>query len=357
MVYGSVYESVANTSALANVEPFEFEESMSFMDMGAQTLEESTNDWNNMMRAIGITELSYVAETGQELIYEAVDVKAIKDRIIKWFLDLWAKIQGIANAALAKFASYSKNDDKFIAKYEQYLKPGLDAIPEGFSFKGYKFDDEAISTAVDKIQSESDNMISIGKIEGLAARGTSGGSSNPDADINAYRASIIPGYTGNEVTKSDFAKALNKALRGSDAKVSLSKADIDITSIVDNVKGAKAAVDGAKNAKKTIKSSIDKCIELVNKMAKDYEAADEKNAATMMTNHSALLKKVEDANTVWFSNYIRVLNDRNRQSKALCVKLVQYGTPAVKNAKKNGSGSTNEAASILEDRFAAIFGD
>ena len=69
------------------------------------------------------------------------------------------------------------------------------------------------------------------------------------------------------------------------------------------------------------------------------------------------MKKVEDANTVWFSNYIRVLNDRNRQSKALCVKLVQYGTPAVKNAKKNGSGSTNEAASILEDRFAAIFGD
>ena len=55
MVYGSVYGSL-NESALTGVEPFGFDESMSFMEMGAVTLEESTNDWNNMMRAIALTE-------------------------------------------------------------------------------------------------------------------------------------------------------------------------------------------------------------------------------------------------------------------------------------------------------------
>ena len=106
MVYGSVYGSYIHENALADVEPFEFDESMSFMEMGAQTIEESTEDWNNMMKAIALTELSYVAETGQELIYEAVDFGAIKDKVVGWFKKLWAKIKGIATAALAKFASF-----------------------------------------------------------------------------------------------------------------------------------------------------------------------------------------------------------------------------------------------------------
>ena len=154
MVYGSVYGSI-HENALSNVESFEFDESMSFMEMGAQTVEESTEDWNSMMKAIALTELSYVAETGQELIYEAVDFVAIKDKVVGWFKKLWAKIKGIANAAMAKFKSFGKDDEGFISKYNQYFSEGYKKIPDGFSYKGYKFDDEVIKGAVSIIQRES----------------------------------------------------------------------------------------------------------------------------------------------------------------------------------------------------------
>ena len=156
MVYGSVYGSAIHENALAGVEPFEFDESMSFMEMGAQTIEESTEDWNNMMRAIALTELSYVAETGQELIYEAVDFAAIKDKVVAWFKKLWATIKGIATAAIAKFQSFGKDDEKFINKYKQYFSDGYNKIPDGFSYKGYKFDDAAIKNGPSKVKTESE---------------------------------------------------------------------------------------------------------------------------------------------------------------------------------------------------------
>ena len=50
--------------------------------------------------------------------------------------------------------------------------------------------------------------------------------------------------------------------------------------------------------------------------------------------------------------YISVLKERNRQSKAILVKLVGYA-----NGVGGKKDSKNEAASILEDRFASIFAD
>ena len=360
MVYGSVYSSIHENS-LSSVEPFEFDESMSFMEMGAQTIEESTEDWNNMMKAIALTELSYVAETGQELIYEAVDFGAIKDKVVGWFKKLWAKIQGIARAAMAKFKSLGKDDEGFLSKYTQYFNDGYNKIPSGFSFKGYRYNDSIIDNASTLVSNEA-------KAEAETARDVSSfGKKGPDIfdkfprKIDQYCGRIIPGNSG-DVSKSQFTKALTKAFKGSDAKVFLNKNDINVNTLVSHVSGCKTAIDDAKDAESALKDSIDSAIDAVETMASKFKddaikdgistdvAGKNRTAATYFTKYSEFLQEINKINTTWFSTYISVLKERNRQSKALLVKLVSYA-----NGVGGKKDPTNEAASILEDRFAAIF--
>lgn len=366
MVYGSVYGSLSE-SALTGVEPFGFDESMSFMEMGAITLEESTNDWNSMMRAIALTELSYVVETGQELIYEAVDFGAIKDKVVKWFKDLWAKIQGIARTAMAKFASLGKNDEAFLSKYTQYFSEGYKKIPDGFSFKGYKFNDSIIDKGADVVDTNSKAAIHNSDTDVNMAKGDAPASifDKFTNEVDAYRGYLVQGQSG-KVTRSDFTKALNKSFRGSDSKVYINKSDIDVNTLVKHVSGCKTAINNTKDAQTAIKDSIDACIERVNNMASEFSdkatssgekgdiegSGKNRTASTYFTKVSDYLKEIEQVNATWFSTYISVLKDRNRQSKALLVKLVGYA-----NGVGGKKDSKNEAASILEDRFASIFAD
>ena len=361
MVYGSVYGSYIHENALADVEPFEFDESMSFMEMGAQTIEESTADWNSMMKAIALTELSYVAETGQELIYEAVDFESIKNSVVKWFQNLWAKIQGIARTALAKFQSFGKNDEAFISKYKQYFNAGYDNIPDGFSFKGYKFNDEEIDKGFKHIQDCGEATMNTARkaIEKCKPSELKAFSKK----VDDYRGMVAYASTGGTLSSNEFTKALNKAFRGSDAKDYLHKADINVAALENHVSGAKTAIEDAKEARDTLKGQIDDCISDVNSAAEDYkskatdkdlsteDAGANRNASTYFTAYAKYLKDIQSVNTTWFTTYISVLKDRNRQSKALLVKIVGYanGVGGKKDLTKT------EAASILEDRFAAIF--
>ena len=377
MVYGSVYAN-GYGSELSGVEPYEFDESMSFMEMGAQTLEESTNDWNSMMRAIALTELSYVAETGEELIYEAVDFGAIKDKVVSWFKKLWAKIQGIARTAMAKFKSFGKDDEGFISKYKEYFSKGYNNIPDGFSFKGYKFNDDAIENGPKVVKDASGAETNFAKNNANAWKSKS----DIDASANKWKANDDEGkpsfsgtkYTerqdqyrgtlvsnnGNKVSKSEFTKALNRLWRNADAKQYLNKSNIDVNKLVEHVSGCKTAIENAKDGESALKDSIDECIDLVESVSekiKGYidgendmtKAGNYSNFASAFTDLSDHLKQIEQINAQWYSAYINVLKERNRQSKAILVKLVGYANGV------GGKKSTNEAASILEDRFAAIF--
>ena len=371
MVYGSVYGSYIQENALADVEPFEFDESMSFMEMGAQTIEESTENWNNMMKAIALTELSYVAETGQELIYEAVDFGSIKDKVVGWFKKLWAKIKGIATAALAKFASFGKDDEKFINKYKSYFSDGYNRIPDGFSFKGYKFDDSAIKGAPSTVEKNAKAAINHADFSVNLSKGSLGDKASTaktlgeaekyDEMLARYRRDIASASTPIN-SDSEFTKAINKTWRGSDSKVYLNKSNIGVNKLIEYVSGCKPAIDAAKEGESTLKDSIDECIDRVNEAASKYsdlstkeeissdDAGLYRGASTAFVKSSEYLKRVEQVNATWYSNYIRVLKDRNRQAKALLVKLVSYA-----NGVGGKKDPTNEAASILEDRFAAIF--
>ena len=263
---------------------------------------------------------------------------------------------------MAKFASFGKNDEAFINKYTQYFKEGYDKIPSGFSFKGYKFNDDIISKSPKLVKNMATAEAAVAK------NATDLGNNGPDVfnafkrKVDQYRGRVVPGNTG-DVSQSQYAKALSKAFRGSEAKVYLNKSDIDVNTLINHVSGCKTAITDTKDAESSLKDSIDSAIDAVETMASKFKdaatsttdadaAGKNRNASTYFTKYSDYLKEINQANATWFSTYISVLKERNRQSKAILVKLVGYA-----NGVGGKKDSKNEAASILEDRFASIFAD
>lgn len=369
MIYGSVYDSI-NESTLDCVEAYDFEESMSFQEMGAQMIEEATQDWNDYMQAIALSELSYVIENHQEYIYEAVDISSMIAKAKEWFQKLWAKIKGIAKSALAKFNSFAMNDEKFINKYESDITTGATKLPAGFSYKGYKFDGLAgKATTIGKNGKWERSNVSIPDTEGSAgalrskhdAKDTYMNSKHQTQLLDDYRGTLVD--KSGPVTSGEFGKAVKEYLYGSADKEYIRT--VDANSLISIVKGAKDAIKGAKEAEEDIKKDIDEKIEALNKLEDDIKsnidkskdedptskagvgkrAGMEKNA-TVVTNTVSYLRAVETVNAQWFSKYISALKDQNRQAKALCTKLISYS---------NGVGvKTESVSSLLEDRFAAL---
>ena len=369
MIYGSVYDSI-HESTLLDVAPYEFDESMSFQEMGAQMIEEATNDWNSYMQAIALTELSYVIEAGQEYIYEGADISAMIDKVKEWFKKLWAKIQGIAKAAMAKFAQFAMTDEKFLSKYEKDIYDGEKKIPNGFSYKGYKF--EGLAGKSGEIAKASGEVVksadaAAGRMEGRhdagAAYKTKDGkeynsSKRLDEKLDMYRAKLA-GKSG-KVSASEFKKAVKIDLYGSADKEYIKT--VNASTLVGIIKGAKDAQTAAKDAESNIKDSIDEKIDILDTLeskirdaadATEPDKADDRDRhqgwASMVNRYSSYLKSIESINAQWFSMYITALKDQNRQAKAVCTKLISYANGV--GAKKESAGMTG---SLLEDRFAAL---
>lgn len=358
MVYGSVYGSTG--SHLTDVEAAVYDESLSFDEVGALVVEESVNDWNQMMRSIAISELSYVMENHKEMVYEAVDIKALKDKIVGWFKKLWARVKALADTAIAKFMSWGKNDEGFIEKYEDKIAAGVGNLKSGFSFNGYKFNKANMSGYPDLVNkqakaeiSNTDDMVSGAKNTAkVTGKGLTG---DFKEEIKAYRGKLC----GSESKSSDtdFKKALRKYFYGSESKVPIHKNDIDVGDIMSDVKGCKDAIEGAKEMETTVKDSIDECIDRIESASEEVKGMSDgannlekdniRGAASYLQKIGAYMKQIETVNAAAFTTYISALKDRNRQNKALCVKLVS-ATNIKDTPMKESAGS------LLSGKFAEV---
>lgn len=364
MVYGSNY---GTTSFVADVVPEVYSESMDIMDIGMQIMEESAEDWNNMMRAIASVELGYVIENHEEMIYEAVDIKAWGEKVINWFKSILKKILGMLQTAKAKFLSWASKDATFINKYEARIKEGAGKLPTGFSFKGYEFNDlagkvknikDAMDTAISdytKVSAMHPKIIS----KGLVDKGT-----GPDIDatvkniedpeqIAKFNDEIRGRLTGDSAgtTSGEFRKELFKLFHGSDSKIAINSGSPAVNSgyVIETIKNAKTAIKAVEDQKNTTTKSINDAIKVMNDKIK--AAKDSKNtldAATFNTGVTILKKATTDIST-YCTMLTTALKDENRQAKALAVKFVSY---AGYKGKLNESYATQSYGSVFDEAFA-----
>ena len=97
---------------------------------------ESENNWNQIMKAMAITELAAYEETGDADYYVTESGSSFLQSVKDFFKKLLEKIKGIFQKFIATIDSWTKDDKAFVSKYKDKV---MKANTTDFEFEGYNF--------------------------------------------------------------------------------------------------------------------------------------------------------------------------------------------------------------------------
>lgn len=99
-------------------------------------MEAVEREYNDLFKSVALAELAAFEESGVVVVYEEASLASLKDRVVKWFKDTWAKIRGAYDKFLEKMDAAAK---KF--KTSVYNKiGGADKVKEALE----KFEDKKV---------------------------------------------------------------------------------------------------------------------------------------------------------------------------------------------------------------------
>lgn len=353
---GSDFDSLlSNNSVIPSDEYLELDEASLI------AVAESEENYNSLVKYIGVTEASYFAQTGKEIVYTEGTLGNIFSKIKEFLKKVWEKIKAVFKRFIMLFDKYSKDDKSFVKKYEKAVRR---ASGEDIEFNGYPFS-EAKLTGIELSAFESNK-----DYEDLKGA-ISGGSTAEKAlkakaiidKINEDPEEIfdkIRGYaikSNSPVSASDFSKELFEATHGSSSKESLDNKDKSAEEALRIISDTKETTKKAKKEYEKIDKLINKTwiksVENIEKntmngydseVAADFKtsqkdkftdvtsgtktitADDQKNAVLRGT--SALLNILHTMSGILTQvngALLTAYKDRNRQARAICAKYIVKG--------------------------------
>ena len=233
---------IHETSYINNIQPEEPKYD-NFHEAALNILEESTANYNAIMKVAAIYELTSYRDNGAVVYTEAAGSGFWK-RIRDFFAKLWAKIKGIFHRFITRFNIYWKSGYDFLKKYEREFDLKFSKIDKDkVKFNGYKFSKDPLGkevnlTLMNKILAPSgvsiDALTNAGKIAGVGS-GKDDNVSGEDTDDKREEREKFPDqmrsacikYLGNnscaeELDSSEFNKELFMVFRnGEDTKEDL----------------------------------------------------------------------------------------------------------------------------------------
>lgn len=340
-LFTNKYSSVVTESVLADETIYEFGQEVT-AETGYVMVAEAEENFNNIMKAVGIHELNVLEATGTEVVYEANDAKSFLDKIKDFFKMVWEKIVAVFKKFFAMIDSWVKSDKDFVKKYEKTLKAMTGT--KDFKFKGYKYSVDAVSV---KAAADDTNKVFGGIIPGYNNQAASD-SIKPLADTSKFddiiaefekkddyiekaRAAIV-GQSGSMDSK-EFNEELAKMLRsGEDSKEEYSLSDLGgINDILSTISGTAAAKKAAEKEYNDIKKLIEAMIKKVDKWKGEFKTSDGEDdvanngkLSTIAARYSTLLKDDLGLLQIVNSAKLQAIKEENRQAKAICVKLLTY---------------------------------
>ena len=304
------------------------------LEAGATILIEAEQNWNAIMKAVGVEEVKAYVE-GVEAVTEAGRVAGMLEKAKQFFKNLWQKVVGMFKKMLSILDQQASKDKAFVKKYrtEVAKKMGMKDWNEGLTMDLYPFAGIGGNTAA-----------AHGKLKsGLNSAGISIDGDNlgtvaatvADLDwkdeIGDKVRGMVIGTSGE--TESEFRKELKDKIYGEKDTAA------DITQ--DIVLKAMSTIEGSEKAKKDLKDAFKPLDESLKKVIKNTEKAQSKEkfqdkdgkglegealtSATKQYNAVAVaLDVVKTAQTVLTSVYsmeLQAIKDQNRQSRAIVGKV------------------------------------
>ena len=358
---GSDYDSLINDSRVTPSNEY-----LEFDEASLIAVAESEENYNSLVKYIGVTEASYFAQTGREMVYTESVFGSIFTKIKEFLKKVWEKIKALFKRFIMLFDKYSKDDKSFIKKYEKAVRR---ASGEEIEFKGYPFSEATLQ----KFDIKNDTFSVAGKTitEWFAAcnNGIKGALDQTGAldAIDKFREDsedtfdTLRGRLLNKnesISSGDFSKELFEATHGSSSKESLDTKDKSAENALAIISGTKAANKEAKKNYETTDKLINKgwikAIEQVEKnalnmkntklgdgsdldssnviateeMPGDTDDSKNKNKSDISHFASALLNYLHTASglvTQVNGALLTAYKDKNRQARAICAKYIVKG--------------------------------
>ena len=347
-------------------------ETATYEELALSMVAENEQNYISIMKAIGLNEVNYFAQNGEEVIYEAGGVSGVLGKIKEFFKKLIEKIRQILHTFIAKISSMASSDNSFVQKYQKEFSTKWSKVKSDFEFKGYKFTvktdnvglertvaaDEAVAKAVGNnalIQSALDadiNTIITADADALK------NAVDAMRDNKEDKEEAIRGFVANKITDklstkpvadqaltaSEFSKEIFEAFRnGESEKETIEKKDLTVADIVSDVKDSekfkKAAQKVCDHFVKGYNDTVRKLETAEKKLSKAQSGeelkangVDKTKGSNNLSNVLALVVSTMDelkfaSNCFTQANgiYLQAITDRKRQAKAIMVKVIGGG--------------------------------
>lgn len=380
---------------------------INFYEASVMAIAESEVFYNRAMKEIGIAEACYLAENGREMIYEAVDIKAVGEKLKNFFKKLIDKVRAIFHAFVAKISSWGSDDTKFLQKYEKEFSRKWNDVKDDFEFKGYKFSIN-LDTAKDKLSFntadlanylDGKDVVDIKPIVVASLTGTSNSDNvkslkalkaGDDAKVkkaievlrdskeqiqDGMRKAVYKvfaenyctetnGYdTSSEMDEKEFTQSLFELFRsGESEKEGIEKKDIAVANIITQLRNSKKFTTGAKKSCEAVIKEIQNAIDNIDKTVTAFsKITPEKDSENTVDFRSAVMGLFSTLNEICVrpqkEAYVKAqgillqaMADMYRQNKAIMVKVIAGG----KKMKNESYDYTNESYSGSESFLDSI---
>ena len=344
---------------------------------------ENECNYNALMKAVGISELKYYQETGRNLfVHEAGAFSAFLDKAKAFFKKVIEKIKQIFHKFAAVMNQFTMSDKKFVKTYSKEINR---KDISDFTFSGYTFEglDKALNASIDLDMSK----YNINNFDDNYKRKLGADEKAVDSDklndiIEEHRGTWLNKITGGNhgsLDESEFRDEIKDYLYGNGGeKEELDDKQIDKRKILQWIEGKERAIKDANNKQKECTRAIDKMIKKIEEFEKEINkkdatyssagisstqlsfgddpaiAGDKKIDADVankyqkgINNEITLMKAESNDIVIFFGMLTGALKDRNRQSKAICVKIIGYN-------KKESANYGYYGESSVDDLFAGV---
>lgn len=374
-----------------------------FLVAGARICAENTVNMNNIMEACAIQEFCYFEEHGTEMVYEGGALTGFIEKAKAFFLKMWEKIKSIFKKAAMMFSSKTKSDKEFLNKYKKELTQASnssfgdlevsmydyvfydsaqlfidrknDAVDPSKQFLGNDADScirslqtkanvsnladfiNAVKDADDKDDAATKAAVEKAD-EAIKTVNESDWKEDYKDTIRGELVRMIDSKASDSISSSDFASDIAEAVQKDSSKenVAMSVALRKSMKFLEDSKNITAGLD---KALKVWKKEIDNEIKSLNNVAKSLSRDIKKDsnnanrakgyAHTCVSTCIALDKDVKNIGIAFHSALITHLKNCSGQSKAICVKAVNYKKP-----KNESYAYTEESTGSLLDSIELI---
>ena len=224
-----IYTNYSGSNISSNytqVEPF-VGENFNYHELGIRAASEIAANHNSFMKSIALSELAAFEQTGStDVLYEAVDIKGIFEKIKMFFKKIIEKIHKIFHTFIARMSAWFGGNASFAKTYEKEVVKGWGNVKNDWEFKGYHF------THISETKADTDSKFSV-MIEG---NGISGDAN--EKGIKTKLTKLIADGLANFITNSSSEEL--KALLSNDTN-DKNKNDNAITAVrekMDDIKDA-----------------------------------------------------------------------------------------------------------------------